>query len=30
MIPSVMVAITVLSFLMFGDAVRNALDPKMR
>lgn len=30
MIPSVMVSITVLSFLMFGDAVRNALDPKMR
>ncbi|ARF75014.1 peptide ABC transporter permease [Kitasatospora albolonga] len=29
-IPSVMVSITVLSFLMFGDAVRNALDPKMR
>ncbi|OEJ25188.1 peptide ABC transporter permease [Streptomyces agglomeratus] len=30
MIPSVMVSLTVLSFLMFGDAVRNALDPKMR
>ncbi|MFH9753812.1 ABC transporter permease [Streptomyces griseus] len=29
-IPSVMVSVTVLSFLMFGDAVRNALDPKMR
>ncbi|MFG2328804.1 ABC transporter permease [Streptomyces sp. NPDC048604] len=29
-IPSVMVSITVLSFLMFGDAVRNALDPKLR
>ncbi|MET9106327.1 ABC transporter permease [Streptomyces zhihengii] len=29
-IPSVMVSITVLAFLMFGDAVRNALDPKMR
>ncbi|MDQ1008494.1 oligopeptide transport system permease protein [Streptomyces sp. V4I23] len=29
-VPSVMVSITVLSFLMFGDAVRNALDPKMR
>lgn len=29
-LPSVMVSITVLSFLMFGDAVRNALDPKMR
>lgn len=30
MIPSVMVSITVLAFLMFGDAVRNALDPKLR
>ncbi|WP_405712276.1 ABC transporter permease [Streptomyces xanthophaeus] len=29
-IPSVMVSVTVLSFLMFGDAVRNALDPKLR
>ncbi|MEV0924173.1 ABC transporter permease [Streptomyces spongiicola] len=29
-IPSVMVSITVLAFLMFGDAVRNALDPKLR
>lgn len=29
-VPSVMVSITVLAFLMFGDAVRNALDPKMR
>ncbi|WP_406862940.1 ABC transporter permease [Streptomyces sp. HUAS MG47] len=29
-IPSIMVSITVLSFLMFGDAVRNALDPKLR
>ncbi|MGW3680135.1 ABC transporter permease [Streptomyces prasinus] len=29
-IPAVMVSITVLSFLMFGDAVRNALDPKLR
>ncbi|MDH2393830.1 ABC transporter permease [Streptomyces sp. HNM0663] len=29
-VPSVMVSITVLSFLMFGDAVRNALDPKLR
>jgi len=29
-IPSVMVSITVLSFMMFGDAVRNALDPKLR
>lgn len=29
-IPSVMISITVLSFLMFGDAVRNALDPKLR
>ncbi|WP_151771432.1 ABC transporter permease [Streptomyces abyssomicinicus] len=28
--PSVLVSITVLSFLMFGDAVRNALDPKLR
>ncbi|CAM5657889.1 hypothetical protein SBADM41S_05069 [Streptomyces badius] len=28
-IPSVMVSITVLSFLMFGDAVRNALDRKI-
>ncbi|SBT93236.1 peptide/nickel transport system permease protein/oligopeptide transport system permease protein [Streptomyces sp. DI166] len=30
LVPSVMVSITVLSFLMFGDAVRNALDPKLR
>ncbi len=30
MMPSVMVSVTVLAFLMFGDAVRNALDPKMR
>ncbi|SDK93558.1 ABC transporter permease [Streptomyces indicus] len=29
-VPSVMVSVTVLSFLMFGDAVRNALDPKLR
>jgi peptide/nickel transport system permease protein/oligopeptide transport system permease protein len=29
-VPSVMVSLTVLSFLMFGDAVRNALDPKTR
>ncbi|WP_112470624.1 ABC transporter permease [Streptomyces triticisoli] len=29
-VPSVMISITVLSFLMFGDAVRNALDPKLR
>ncbi|MGW0822221.1 ABC transporter permease [Streptomyces sp. NPDC002845] len=29
-LPSVLVSITVLSFLMFGDAVRNALDPKLR
>ncbi|WP_320784914.1 ABC transporter permease [Streptomyces sp. CRN 30] len=30
MMPSVMVSITVLAFLMFGEAVRNALDPKLR
>jgi oligopeptide transport system permease protein len=30
MMPSIMVSITVLAFLMFGDAVRNALDPKLR
>ncbi|MGA4851098.1 ABC transporter permease [Streptomyces sp. G5(2025)] len=30
LIPSVMVSITVLAFLMFGDAVRSALDPKLR
>ncbi|MFE2021138.1 ABC transporter permease [Streptomyces sp. NPDC059499] len=29
-IPSVMVSITVLAFIMLGDAVRNALDPKLR
>ncbi|MGW0735122.1 ABC transporter permease [Streptomyces sp. NPDC002851] len=30
LMPSVLVSLTVLAFLMFGDAVRNALDPKMR
>ncbi|MEU5576937.1 MULTISPECIES: ABC transporter permease [Streptomyces] len=30
LMPSILVSITVLAFLMFGDAVRNALDPKMR
>ncbi|MDT9688371.1 ABC transporter permease [Streptomyces sp. P9(2023)] len=29
-IPSVMVSITVLAFIMLGDAVRSALDPKLR
>ncbi|WP_093799241.1 ABC transporter permease [Streptomyces sp. Wb2n-11] len=29
-IPSIMVSITVLAFIMLGDAVRNALDPKLR
>ncbi|MFI5802447.1 ABC transporter permease [Streptomyces sp. NPDC051561] len=29
-VPSVMVSITVLAFIMLGDAVRNALDPKLR
>ncbi|MEV8308485.1 ABC transporter permease [Streptomyces flavidovirens] len=29
-LPSVMVSITVLAFIMLGDAVRNALDPKLR
>jgi ABC-type dipeptide/oligopeptide/nickel transport system permease subunit len=28
--PSIMLSITVLAFIMLGDAVRNALDPKMR
>ena len=28
--PSVALAITVLSFIMLGDAVRDALDPKER
>ncbi|MFJ3900879.1 ABC transporter permease [Streptomyces sp. NPDC090025] len=28
--PSIMVSITVLAFIMLGEAVRNALDPKMR
>ncbi|MGK5631452.1 ABC transporter permease [Streptomyces sp. URMC 123] len=28
--PAVMVSITVLAFIMLGDAVRNALDPKLR
>jgi peptide/nickel transport system permease protein/oligopeptide transport system permease protein len=30
MIPSFMVSVTVLAFIMLGDAVRNALDPKLR
>lgn len=29
-LPSIMVSITVLAFIMLGDAVRNALDPKLR
>ncbi|MGR8008482.1 ABC transporter permease [Streptomyces hypolithicus] len=29
-IPSIFVSITVLAFIMLGDAVRNALDPKLR
>jgi oligopeptide transport system permease protein len=29
-IPSVMLSMTVLAFIMLGDAVRNALDPKLR
>ncbi|MGW7054949.1 ABC transporter permease [Streptomyces sp. NPDC054887] len=29
-VPSVFVSITVLAFIMLGDAVRNALDPKLR
>ncbi|MFD7322467.1 ABC transporter permease [Streptomyces sp. NPDC059875] len=29
-VPSVMVSITVLAFIMLGDAVRSALDPKLR
>ena len=28
--PSIMLIITVLAFIMLGEAVRNALDPKMR
>jgi ABC-type dipeptide/oligopeptide/nickel transport system permease subunit len=28
--PSIMLSITVLAFIMLGEAVRNALDPKMR
>ncbi|MEV7087265.1 ABC transporter permease [Streptomyces sp. NPDC093085] len=28
--PSIMLSITVLAFIMLGDAVRNALDPKLR
>ncbi|NJQ01018.1 ABC transporter permease [Streptomyces zingiberis] len=28
--PAVMVSVTVLAFIMLGDAVRNALDPKLR
>ncbi|MGP4049450.1 ABC transporter permease [Streptomyces sp. 2A115] len=28
--PAAMLSVTVLAFLMFGDAVRNALDPKLR
>ncbi|MBW1602926.1 ABC transporter permease [Streptomyces sp. JJ66] len=28
--PAIMVSITVLAFIMLGDAVRNALDPKLR
>lgn len=28
--PAIMLSITVLAFIMLGDAVRNALDPKMR
>ncbi|MDI3389062.1 ABC transporter permease [Streptomyces sp. B-S-A8] len=30
LMPSILVSLCVLAFLMFGDAVRNALDPKMR
>ncbi|MEU4208753.1 ABC transporter permease [Streptomyces sp. NPDC026206] len=30
LLPSLMVSITVLAFIMLGDAVRNALDPKLR
>ncbi|MCC5035346.1 ABC transporter permease [Streptomyces sp. WAC 00631] len=30
LIPAVMVSVTVLAFIMLGDAVRNALDPKLR
>lgn len=28
--PSIMLSITVLAFIMLGEAVRNALDPKLR
>jgi oligopeptide transport system permease protein len=28
--PSIMLSVTVLAFIMLGEAVRNALDPKTR
>ena len=28
--PGLMLSFTILAFIMFGEAVRNALDPKMR